>query len=332
VKTPPGQPGAAFGRALLVVLLAVFVLPATADMPKVHGFQMDDYGIRVVEEAGVATLQLTYKSRLTSGYVAFQDPDTLELTDAARLQGEENLARFRVEVLEPASPNYVKNPGKNYRITVEGIEVAPDYKRIFEVDAYDALDAIQVEMRKIYDTTFGIRRAALIFGTEIAIAVLNESQYLPARIPLTVLRSNAGLFRIQGQTLSRGKIQTIDRFYDASVGQDVNKLLQAQADLINPDLEALSGPRYRRGQLQTSGAGEENRSIPYQTRRGRRPFTYQSEQLRGLNEPENRRDTLGGSIDALTTPDYDLPPVEQAVRENLRLRGGYRGEFEREIE
>lgn len=310
----------------------LFACPAFADMPKVHGFEMNDYGIRVQEEAGQVTLQLTYKERLPGGYIGLQDPDTGEYRDMIRHQTAESLARFRVELLTAAAPNYVKNPATRYRITVEGLEIAPDYKRIFEVDAYDALDAIQVEMRKIYDTTYGIRRAALVFGTEVAIAVLNESQYLPARIPLTVLRSNAGLFRIQGQTLSRGKIQTLDRFYDASKGQSVNKLMQAQADLVHPDLRALSGPRYRRGQLQTSGAGEENRSIPYQTRRGRRPDKFQAEQLTGLNEPKSRKADLGVAGEALTTPEYDLPPIEQSIRQNLQLRGGYRGEFEREIE
>jgi len=156
------------------------------DNNEFHGYIMDDqHKLLVKHENNVATIQLHKKTRPAGGPFEYYDLDTGEDTSIIRYEEIEELYRIRAEVLVPAPPNYLKNPGMRYRIMMEGITVAPDYTKVFEANAGDALAAIFNEIDLIYNDTHGIYRPAVYYGAIIALRILNQAGLLPAELPNT---------------------------------------------------------------------------------------------------------------------------------------------------
>lgn len=338
--------GTAHGRSRLAPLFALFVLLpglAAADFEKVHGFELDDrHGLRVREEDGWVTISIRFKERGRPGFDTFIDEDTRELVQIVRRQDEEALARFRAEVMVAAAPNYVQNAGERYRVTLQGLSVAPDYARIFEADAYDTLGAVQAEMRNVWDQTHGVRRDALIWGTILGLNVLNESRRVPALVPDTILRSKVGRFRIQGQDLGRGKVGAVRRFGPAAEGGEFQHVLSSRPEMTTAEAySALEGPSYRRGQQSSPPRSGPARAARYKARAEFRPPTYRANRVDQFDDPPRPDRSLNRP---LSTPEYELPAVEMSHWENSEARlgqghvgamrdragrGGRPGEFDR---
>jgi hypothetical protein len=305
-----------------VALLFLLAAPGGwADFEKVHGFELDDrHGLRVREEDGWVVIALRFKERGRPGFDKYVDDDTGELVEVLRRQDEEDMARFRAEVMVAAEPNYVQNAGERYRITVEGLSVAPEYARIFEVDAYDTLGAVEAEMRKIWDQTHGVRRDGLIWGTVLALNVLNESRRVPARVPDTILRSKVGRFRIQGQDLGRGKVGAVKRFGDVAGGGGFQNVMDARAVMTTADdYSALQGASYKRGQQSSPPRSGPARAARYKAKAEFRQPKYRANMVDQFEQPPKPDRSLDRP---LTQSEYGLPPVQQAEWENAEARLG----------
>lgn len=295
----------------------------TRSLIRNHGDYLDGkHRFIVDEEDGFTTIRMVKKERAPGGPHLYFDPKTGEDDSVVRFEAQKELLRIRSEVLLPAEPNYVKNPGKRYRITIEGIGVAPDYAKIFEVDAYDALDAIYAEVSKMMADTEGIERDTMFFGLMVALQWLNEDQRLPARIPLTVLRSVAGRQRIQGSTLERGEQARVRRFADVSAGQSLIRV-------PGPGDEALTAPAttqvrsYERGRPETVERGQTPKGHRYeQSRDDLKPADPRKQRMRGMRDPQPRKEKIGLPGRPLTVPEQPYAAVDAASMENLEILTG----------
>lgn len=316
------EPGYSLRRVLSVLALATSIAAtAAADFEKVHGFELDDrHGLRVREEDGWVTIALRLKERGRPGFEEFVDDDTNELVQIVRRLDEEPLARFRAEVLVPAPPNYVQNAGQRYRITLEGLTIAPGYAKIFEVDAYDTLGAVQAEMRMVWDQAFGVRRDALIWGTILALNVLNESRRVPALVPDTILRSKVGRFRIQGQDLGRGKVGSVERFQAVETGGGFQRVLDSRPSMTTADAyTALQGPSYKRGQQSSPPRSGPARAARFKAKAEFRQPKYRANMVDQFEDPPRPDRSLARP---LSQPEYNLPAVQQQEWENAEARLG----------
>lgn len=288
-----------------------------------YGMYLEDkYFLRVEEDAGIVTIILREESRATGGPSLFVDPETND-DPVIRYKAEHPLVRLAAEVILPSAPNYLKNPGQTYRITIEGIEVAPQYTRIFEVVAADALNAVRSEMSNFISRTEGIQKDALFYGTVLALRAFNEAQRLPAEIPLTVLRSDVGSFRIQGPGMQRREVESSERFTDveSSGGQGFNRVMKVEDELANPTRE----PGYRRGMPGNDLGRSQSSYYTRQTEpyRGIKPPNYRVEQVKGIQSSPSKYAKPGIAGRPLTVPETELPPITASQNMNREyLQGG----------
>jgi hypothetical protein len=200
-ETEPVRRGAIPAFGLCVVLL--YSSTGFSAGPRYHGMRLDDqHRLEVQQQSGVLTIAVLTRARVPEGKNVVPDGEEIW-----RLSDREVLARVRSEVLIPAGPNYVNNRGQRYRITVQGAGVEPQYVSVKEVDAADARAYLYTEISKLRDRTFGVRRNALSYATAVALAVLNKAGYLPADIPLSVMKSKALGARMDRQTLEHRTIE-----------------------------------------------------------------------------------------------------------------------------
>jgi len=190
-----------------------------ADQTRYHGFPLNaTHDLMVEEISGCATITLRVKERAPGGPAEYYNPKTGESESTIRVRAFHDLAKICVEVIKPGAPNYVRNPGERYLITIQGIEAAPEYSHVFETDAASVLDAIYADIEKIIQAKDDVQRDGLYWGALMAMKVLNEAGYLPAQLSLTTKKSKVGQFRIQGPGLSRGKQPRVQRFAAAEAG------------------------------------------------------------------------------------------------------------------
>lgn len=292
-----------------------------------HGDFLDEKHMFIVEEEdGIITFKLRKNERAPGGPHLYFDPDTGKEESVIRFEAEEDLARVRSEVLVVAPPNYVKNPGQRYRITVEGIGLSPDYARVFEVDAYDAIDAVYAEISKMLSGAYGIQREALFYGLQVGLQWLNEDQRFPARIPLTVLRSASGQQRIQGPYLGRGSTAPAQRFATARGEQEFIRVQIKQgagAAVGAPTTAAGQEPSYRRGRPETIDRGQSPKLERYRgSREDLLPADPREQRMRGVRDPQPRREKPGLPGRALTVPEQPYPAVDAASVETLEILSG----------
>lgn len=288
-------------------------------VPKFHGLHLDmRHRLQLREEAGVVTVRLQSRVRPAGGALETYNPATGGLAPVIRHGQERDLLRIAARVLVPAAPNYVRNPGRRYRVLVEGLAVAPDYVREFEVDAYDALDALFAEAERFMaEAATEIERDAVYYGFILAARALNESGYFPARIPVSVLRGKVGEARIQGQHLARGEQARLERFTDIERGIEAVRVQGA-----GPRTGRTDGAGCGRGMA--GGAGE---SRPYMERQFRpsredlRPPDPRRVMMREPGMPTPRSEQTGARHRALTVPETDYPAVSASQLENFRLFG-----------
>lgn len=292
--------------------------------PKHHGYIIDMRNrIQLVEAEGWMTLYLHSRERTEGGPFTTYNPVTGGEDPIFRHEKMRPLMRIRSEVIIPAPPNYVKNPGQRYRISMEGLSVAPDFARVFEVMAADALDTITREWETMTLGLTGTEREAMEYGRILALQLLNESGYLPARIPITVLRSSGGLFRIAGPAMGRMDVGRLQRFADVEEGGAFRNVQDQQGQLTSPTLQQV---KEQTRDSQKAGVPQTGRAYVQQryryTRDDLRPQNARKEMFRQPGEQRPRSQQLGARGRALTVPEYDYPALSATQMENFKLLTG----------
>lgn len=202
--------GAMCGAVAIAVCLTA--LPGHADEHRYHGMFLDaQHRLRLEQWGPVVTIGVMKRSRPILGEL----PTSIEGEEASRYSRVHELVRVKAEVLEVAPPNYLRNPGKRYRIVVEGVELEPDYVSIIEVDALEARQALLEEIAKLrVQTTDSIQRDALYYGGMLCLSALGDAGVLPGYdIPVSMLKSWAFETRIgeEGVALERRSLRDIRR-------------------------------------------------------------------------------------------------------------------------
>lgn len=312
------------GALALCLLVAPFAVEAQQSRepyrshPRPHGLILDEKNrLMVVEDHGEATIFLLKKERAPGGPTYYVDESTGEGRFVVRFETRDGLFRIRSEVLFPAMPNYVRNPGQRYRITIEGLRIAPLYKRVFEVDAANALDEIEREVGVFAAFAHGPEQEAVFVGGLLAKVVLNESGYLPARIPLTVLRSRVGRFRIQGGGLGRAEQPRVERFAPVEEGGQIRlgeEMTTAPKPLFSMDIDDITEANEAKWQP--------SRHLVQQHRPQRRllePPDMREERMRPIRDPEPDRNQLGRPGRALTDRGDLIPPLVATQQDTLEI-------------
>jgi hypothetical protein len=188
-------------RAAFILILA---LPALAAPVRHHGFQLDERHRLFVEEVdGFVTVSVLIRARGPGGPPI--DDDTVA---AGRYGQRRTLVRVRSEVLKPAAPNYLRNPGQRYRIVFDAVAVVPGYALMRELDAPDARPWLDNQFELIRAQASGIDRTALWFAPMLVLGLLNEAGRMPAFVPQSIRRSGVGRTRglesLERKGLARG--------------------------------------------------------------------------------------------------------------------------------
>jgi hypothetical protein len=314
------------GFAVLFCVCPAYAFNAVLDDDiKKHGVELDDkHFIELDETEGWITVILKKRERGLAGDEYVEEDVPGVSVRRIRFMERYPLLRMRVEVMAPAPPNYVRNPGTRYRVMLQGIRVAKDYQRIFEVDAYDALAAVQNELRRFISySKSAIERDALQMASILALRALNESQHLPAEIPLTVLRSKVGQFRIQGAGLIRGEVHQVRRMTRVKEGVRFVTVLDRQPEMVDmQDPEQVHGPGYRRGQLISADRDVQLQPTPFNPHTRvvedtPRSGTLQAQRPSAVPIVETQPGQRGKTLHA--APE-DLRPVAQAQYETYMSR------------
>ena len=197
-----------YGRLVSALFTLFLGFHLFADEPKIHGMQLDEqHRLRIQQVKGDLTISLVTRGRLTDG-----SSYKVEQEEMFRLGEIEDLARVRSEVLMPAGPNYLNNAGRKYRITIEGLGVAPRYVRVENLDAADARAYLASEFQKLFSRTHGIRREALRRAAVASLDVLNKAGYLPPDLTKSFVESRVSKLRLEEKTLSRKPLERAGGF------------------------------------------------------------------------------------------------------------------------
>lgn len=278
-----------------------------SEMTKTHGVFLDDkHRVKIYEDDGWVVLSLQKKQRAPGGPdVAYGMENDDDIGSTIRYDEEYDLIRLGAEVLAPAPPNYIRNPGRRYRVFIEGLAVAPLYKNQFEVDAANALDAISTEIHKLSAQAKDLEVPAIEFGGMVALRALNESGFLPTRIPLTVLRSKVGQVRIQGQYFERGgKLLRLPRFGNLASGQQTfNYEMPKMSNPLRQSPKSVHGPTYRRGQGESQVEPLRVQLRPYQPEKSLMPKDVRANQFADLGSQDKARERFVQRGRSLTEPD-----------------------------
>lgn len=181
--------------------LALAGLSAWGDAPLLHGMQLDERNRLEIEQmGGNLTISLISRKRVPPN-----KPWVVDGQQVQRMTERMELAKVRSEVLIPAAPNYLTNPGDLYRITVDGVCFMPAYHSVREVKAGEARAYLYSELVKIQGRLDGVRRDAMRNAAGVSLAVLNKAGYLPGDLSMTALKSKSGKTRFGGENLEKRK-------------------------------------------------------------------------------------------------------------------------------
>ena len=328
-----GYIGAVCAVVCLVVGFSGFAGAVTQDVIlsdiRNHGLYLDDKSkLKVEESDGWVTVYLQEKARAAGGPQVIYDEAVDEEIPVIRFGTERRLLRMRAEKLLPAEPNYVRNPGERYRVRIEGLVPELMYARVFEVDAAEALDAVGNEFKILQGMVHGVKQKAVYYGGLLSMRALNESGRLPAVIPVTILRSQVGEFRIQDVDYARGKVGSQVRFDEEEEGDPrFLRVMEEDASLNVRDVRAPSAD-LRRGMQENTSRGSKYVSRPYKSRRELEQV-YRVNQVKGV---QAKRDAPGAPVELgrrLTEPEEQYPPIGRAQIENYELLVG---EFESAVD
>jgi len=335
----------------LVAVLAgtvVLCLDAAADSYKSHGeflHTSGKYKVVLLEMDGWISIRLVGKERGPGGPVVMQaqrqshlekfkeelgkrEPRLVEEGPTIREENEIELALLRSEVIQTAEPNYLSNPGFRYRIYVVGGAAAPMYFNSFESGAANVREDIWNEAFKLYSQSgqYTIEQEALYWGMMLAVEALHSSWRLPADLPLTLLRSTVGMYRIGAEDYHRRQVGRTQRFAGAAEGQEFHRTMQDEDELAN--VRDHLGPRYKRGIVSDAGG----QTVQAQRRDNARDHYRQSVERRDfrnrqLQGPQDRQleDRLAEPGRPLTAHSRRLGALNAAQRRDTQdmelLRG-----------
>jgi len=294
---------------------------------KPHGFRMDDKHFLFVDQKdNWAIIKIIKDQRAPGGPELHFDPETGEDESIIRFDDEQLLFQVRSEVILPAPPNYLRNPGRRYRITLKGLGIAPEYHRIIEVDAAYALDAVYSEMAKIYSRVDGIYREALFWGVLIAMREFNFKDHMRAEIPLTVLNSKGGQFRIHGPWMERMEQPRVERFAREGAPVKFERTARQFPDYRVPPSQ-WAETQY--GLANPAGGARDRQTAGYLSKKSRydraelEPPDYRIQQVYGLGAVKEEQDKPGLPSKPLTVPEVELPAVSLSQRDTMdHLVGG----------
>lgn len=169
--------------------------------PLLHGMPLDERNrLEIKQIGGHLTISLISRNRLP-----LTTPWEVDGHQVQRVTERTELATINSEVLVPAAPNYLSNPGDLYRITVDGVCFTPPYHSVREVKAEEARAYLYSEFVKLQGRLDGIPREAMRRAAGVSLAVLNKAGRLPGELSTTVLRSKAGITRFGGEKLEKRK-------------------------------------------------------------------------------------------------------------------------------
>lgn len=317
------------------------------DVRKYGDYFRDQFLLHATENDGWVDIELTKIDRATGGPVVdTHSPMAEEMMEKAWVTGTEGtpeeprglirsyqkrvLCRVRSEVVVPAPPNFLKNPGRQYRISFQGGEIAPDYSHVFNVNASDALNEVENEFFELYRRAEGMDREAVFYGMILAMRCLNEAQRLPARVPVSLLNSEIGRYTIQPPYMDKPKAVHLDRFKDLREAQGLNKDFQTvlssrpsdgrtrdekfgrdtnkQAPSSNPVIRSLDNSEQKRfdgGVFKQKTAAD-----------------YREQSLMEKNDPAHKLELLGRRGESLVKHDSAFPAAHTASQETLELLTG----------
>jgi hypothetical protein len=317
------------------------------DVRKYGDYFRDQYLLHATENDGWVDIELTKIDRATGGPVvdthAPVAEELMEQAWAAGTKGEPEetrglirsyekrvLCRVRAEVVVPAPPNFLKNPGRQYRISFQGGEIAPDYSHVFNVNASDALNEVENEFFELYRRAEGMDREAVFYGMILAMRSLNEAQRLPARVSVSLLNSEIGRYSIQPPYMDKPKPVHLDRFKDLRQAQGLNTEFKTvlssrpsdgrtrdekfgrntdrQAPSSNPVIRSLSNSEQKRfdgGVFKQKTAAD-----------------YREQNLMEKNDPAHERESLGRRGESLVKQDSSFPAAHTASQDTLELLTG----------
>jgi len=203
---------------LTLALTLLAAANAMADRPRIHGLVLDAHHRLVLEQWGPVISIGLMMTRARPVGAAFAD--AIQDQSVWRTTHVEVLARVTSVVLETAAPNYLRNPGMRYRITVEGVGVEPEYVSINEVDAFNARKLIVEELGKLGARTEDHRREALHYGAFLCLSALVEAGAIPGyEIPASLWKRGVFETRVgeDGATLERKGLErsiTLEKLQD----------------------------------------------------------------------------------------------------------------------
>lgn len=352
-------------RALGGILSCLFLAGAAGaqqdliytERPLKYGdYFRDQYVLHATERDGWVDVELTQLGRATGGpFVDTSVPTYLEMQEQTlkhaikgvnpddqpiiRYRAKRILCRVRAEIIAPAPANFLKNPGRRYRITMQGMDIAPEYNHIFQANADQVLDLVEAEFWELYRRAHGMDREAIYFGMILAMRALNETQRLPARVPMTVLESEAGRAAIEGPFMDHRATVKLERFGNIQEGKALNKLFQTDLDTRPTDGRTRGREDATRtpAKAQLPGQTRTTKPTASQIREAQRTATttgfrgvgdaptaadYRAQQLREVNSPEEKNERIGQRLQSLVGTPRDYQAAHEASQKNLQLLTG----------
>ena len=220
---------------LMVAWAIVWTAAAPAETVRLHGDKGDEqHSVFIEEHHGFVLIGVLSRLRPVGGEPV-KDTANENTGESGRYTDVEFYVKLVVDVLKPAAPNNLQNPGIAYRITVKGLTLFPDYVSITYTDAANARDVVFYELNKFISLTGGIERDLLYKGASLAVKILKEQDRLPAEIYESVLLSKTGAFRITPGAQERRSIKPMEVF----APEPVTGRVEAGASMRAKDKKAL---------------------------------------------------------------------------------------------
>ncbi len=317
------------------------------DVRKYGDYFREQYLLHATENDGWVDIELTKIDRATGGPVVQTGDPSLEAqmeeewararTDVVdekrgmiRAYEKRVLCRVRADVVVPAPPNFLKNPGRQYRISFHGGEIAPDYSRVFNVNASDALNEVEDEFWELYRRAYGMDREALFYGMILAMRCLNEAQRLPARVPVSLLNSEIGRYTIQPPYMDKPKPVRLDRFKGLHEAQGLNTEFSTELNSRPSDGRTRDEKFGRDTDTQSPRSDAVIRSLSTSDEqrfdggvfKPKSANDYREQNLMEKNDPAYKRDTLGRRGESLVKKDAHYPAAHMATQETYELLTG----------
>jgi len=247
--------GLVLGATLAVL---AFSTPAQAREPHIYGYRMDPWNyLLVVHEDEWATIKLRTRVRElipVGGDFAYEPTDE----ELQRLFEIPTLARVRAEVIKPAAPNFLGNPGQLYRIHIEGTVRGETLRTMFHANAGEVRERVRQEIERLYTRHERLESEALYYGVILALRALSQVDRLPADLSPSLLLSNVGASAIDIETGEAAeRAGPVDRFGSPEEGRSFATELRDEPGLADAGRgRAVKGGDAARGPVGVSSGAD----------------------------------------------------------------------------